>query len=355
MRAPTGTVKLKALIIHNPDAGQRDRLEELRLVTEALQHIGWQVALAEVGDGGSATDHARRAVAEGCDTVFVAGGDGTISRVVDGLIGTTTALAVLPAGTGNVLARQLNLPVPDVFRPRPMLDSLQLLLAGQIRAVDVGRATVAGGASRHFICWSGVGFDAQVTKAVDAERDRKARLGMAAFVLAALRTLREYGGTGAIVRIDGERLRQRLIMLVANNIQLYGAWIKMAPRATLDDGWLDVYTFRGRAPLPTFWRALRLLFDRRSQIPEIQVHRAQRIEIISSRPLPVHVDGDTIGNTPAVIEIVPQALRLQVPSSTPANLFADGVTADESETVVEWVARVARDAQTVFLGKGGPS
>jgi YegS/Rv2252/BmrU family lipid kinase len=345
---------VNALIIHNPAAGQRDKLDEIRLVADALTEAGWQVTVSAVDEQAGATEHARAAADAGCDVVFVAGGDGTVSRVVDGLLGSETVLAVLPAGTGNVLARQLNLPVPGGFRPRPMLDALPLLLAGQPRRVDVGVVSVSGGVARHFVCWSGVGFDAQVTKTVDAEVETKQRLGKMAFVVAALRTLRRYGGTRAVIRVDGQRVRLRLIMLVANNIQLYGAWIKMAPRATLDDGWLDVYAFRGRDPVRTFLAALRLLVDRNLQIPEIRPYRARRIEIITARPLPVHVDGDTIGNTPAVIAVEPQALKLLVPTSAPASLFVDGAGASESETVLEWVARLARDAQTALLGKGSP-
>lgn len=316
---------MKALIIYNPAAGQRDKQDEIKLVVGLLEQQGWIVARPEeTGGEADASVQARRAADAGCDVIFVAGGDGTISRVVDGLVGTQTALAVLPAGTGNVFARQLNLPVPGGFRPRPMIDALQLLLAGQTRLVDVGRASVSSGLSRHFLCWSGVGFDAQVTQTVDAERSRKQRLGLAAFVIAAAQTLRVYGGTRSVVRIDGQRIRQRIVMLVANNIQLYGAWIKMAPLAMLDDGRLDVYAFRGRNPLLTFGRSLRLLVDRSQQIPEIDFRRARRIEVITAPPLLVHVDGDTIGYTPVIIEVVPRTLKLVVPTSAPANLFLDG-------------------------------
>ena len=287
----------------------------------------------------------------GCGLVFAVGGDGTIAEVTDGLVGTETALGVLPGGTGNVMARQLNLPVPGGLRPRPLLDAFNLLLEGQVRAVDVGRASVAGGLTRHFLCWSGIGFDAQVTKAVDSEPARKHRLGTLAFAIAALHTLRDYEGTRSVVRIDGRRMRQRLIMLVGNNIQLYGAWIKMAPRAIVDDGRLDVCLFSGRYSVWTFWRALRLLVDRRQQIPQVKFYQARRVEIVSAKSLPVHVDGDTIGYTPAVLEIVPRALKLLVPATAPPDLFLAGAALRPPESVVDWVAHLAHDAQVVFTGR----
>ncbi len=343
---------MKAAIVYNPIAGQRDRSDEIALLAGALQERGWTVAgVWPTENVGDSTAYARRAVEEGCDVVFAAGGDGTIARVAEGVAGTETALAILPGGTGNVMARQLNLPVPDLLHPRPMLDALPLLLAGQVRAVDLGRTTVAGGVSRHFLCWSGVGFDAQVTKTVDAEPQRKRRLGILAFIAAGLVTLRDFAGTRAVVRIDGRRVRQRLIMLVANNIQLYGAFLVMAPRALLDDNRLDIYAFHGRHPLRTFAGALRLLYDRRQKLPEVRTYQARRVEIVTARPLPVHVDGDTIGRTPAVIEVLPAALRLMVPASAPASLFVEGAASAPPESVVDWVSRLARDAQTALSGR----
>ena len=114
---------------------------------------------------------------------------------------------------------------------------------------------------------------------------------------------------------------------------------------------LDVYSFNGRHPLWTFGRSLRLLLDRRQQLPEVKFYQARRIEIVSVRPLPVHVDGDTIGHTPAVIEIVPWALKLLVPTTAPPDLFLAGAALRPPESVVDWVSHLARDAQTVLTGR----
>jgi len=312
----------KVMIACNPNAGQREKQEELGLVAAEIERQGWELCGLEMAPTPEAmTAIARSAAESGCDMLFVAGGDGTVARAVDGLLGSDTALALLPAGTGNVLARQFRLPVPGGFRLRPMLDSMPFLIDGRRRRVDVGRVTLNDGTIRHFLCWAGVGFDAQVTKTVDDERERKRRLGMAAFVIATVMTLSHFSGTRATVRVDGRRVRQRMIMLVANNIQLYGGWIKMAPEALLDDGWLDVYTFRGRDPLRTFWRGLRLLIDRRAQVPQISCFRARRTTVVTGRRLPVQVDGDTIGYTPVAIQVVPAALNLLVPSCAPPGLF----------------------------------
>ena len=268
---------------------------------------------------GDATTYARRAVAMGCDVLFAAGGDGTLAQIADGLVNSETALAVLPSGTGNVMARQLGLPIPGGLWPHSFTDCAQLLLAGQVRRIDVGRASMAGGRIvHHFLCWSGIGFDAQVNLAVNEELDRKHRLGMLAFVVAAVITLGDYAGTAAIVRADGRRITRRLIMLVANNIQLYGAFLRMAPRAVLDDGLLDIYCFRGRGAARTLLHAIRLLFNRHLQDPEVDIYRARRLEVVAARPLPVHIDGEPIGYTPVVIDVVATGLEADGAGRRPA-------------------------------------
>lgn len=342
---------MKAIVIFNPIAGPHSCEGEMSPLVNYLTSQGVQIDAVEVIHGqNDATTFARKAACSGCDVVFLAGGDGTIAQAVDGLVNTETALAVLPGGSGNVLARQLNLPVPGGMHPHPILEAARLLLKGQVRRVDVGRITPRGSQvpARHFLCWSGVGFDAQVNQAVEADLERKRRLGPLATALAAFLTLRDYAGTSARLRIDGRRINRRLIMLVASNIQLYGIIFRMAERAVMDDGRLDVYTFQGSGPLRTVLHAVRLLLRKHIEDPEVDIYRAQRIEVSTYRPLPVHVDGDYIGLTPIVIEVVPKALNLLVPPCTPASLFQDGTGLLPPETPWEWVQRLARDLQNTI-------
>jgi diacylglycerol kinase (ATP) len=347
---------MKALIIHNPIAGSRIADDELDRTAAFLCREGWDVLGIEQTRGpGDATTYARKAVADGCAAVFVAGGDGTIAQTVDGLVDTTTALAVLPGGTGNVLARQLNLPLPGGLHPHPLVESARLAHEGLIRRVDVGRVHPRGSETptRHFLCWSGVGFDAEVNRTVNLDQGRKKRLGVGAATLTAFGALRTYAGTAAIVRVDGHRVSRRLILLEANNIQLYGVFFRMAPRAVLDDGWLDIYCFQGTGPIRTLIHALRLALNRHIQDPKVESYRARSIEVRTYRTLPVHVDGDYFGQTPVVIEVVPRAVNLMVPRSTPASLFVDGTGMLPTETTWEWMLRMARDAQIAIKWRTG--
>jgi len=346
---------MKAILIQNPAAGQRTHAADLSHAMKYLADHEWDVIGVEQTHGrDDATTYARKAVVEGYDAVFVLGGDGTIAQTVDGLVGSDTALAVLPGGTGNVFARQLNLPVPGGLHPRPLLESVRLILEGSPRLVDVGRIMPYGGngPERHFLCWGGVGFDAQVNRAVSEDRARKKRLGLGAFWIAGFLSLRDFAGTSAVVRVDGRRISRRMIMLVANNIQLYGVIFRMASSAVLDDGWLDLYCFQGTGAGRTLLHALRLFLNRHIQDPQVDIYRARHVEVTTYRPLPVHVDGEYIGYTPVMIDVIPRALKLMVPRCAPPSLFVDGSDLFP-ETTWEWVVRLAKDAQEAIKERSG--
>lgn len=337
----------KAFFVYNPAAGQHPPEAELSEAIRLIEADGARVVAVKATLGpGDATTYAREAVAQGCDILYLSGGDGTIAQAADGLINTKTALAILPGGTGNVLARQLNLPIPSPLHPKAFLDATRAALAGEIRPVDVGRVTLQGKLQRHFLSWAGVGFDAMVNRNVNSDPARKKQFGIAAFIMAAFLTLRDLAGTSVRLKVDGYRANRRIVMLVANNIQLYGVFFRMAQDAVIDDGALDIYAFQGNGPARTLLHAARLAVSRHIADPEVDIYRARRLEITSARPLPIHVDGDYVGETPATIEAVPRALRLLVPATAPATLFAEGLRQQGSkETAMEWMQRMARSAQ----------
>jgi YegS/Rv2252/BmrU family lipid kinase len=348
---------MKSLIIFNPSAGPRSLDDDLRQVAGYLESEGWEVVATRMTRGrADATTYAREAVAEGYDMVLAVGGDGTIAETIDGLIGTDTALAILPSGTGNVMARQLNLPIPGALQGGALLQGARLTLRGQPRLVDVGRMSFPAGnlPARHFVCWAGVGFDAEFNQQFNRDRDLKRRLGPGAMAVAMFYTLRDFAGTGAVVRVDGEIVSRRLLMLSASNIQIYGIIFKMAPRALLDDGLLDIICFQGSRPVRMIAHLGEMLFSQHVRDPQVDVFQAQRVEVLTSRPLPVHVDGDYIGETPVVIDVLPRALKLMVPSSASPGLFVEdsrdgayqpGPTASFQRNTVARVRRIARDAQ----------
>jgi diacylglycerol kinase (ATP) len=177
----------------------------------------------------------------------------------------------------------------------------------------------------------------------------KKRLGPFAFAITGFMILRDAAGTSVRLRIDGHQVNRRLLMLVANNIQIYGIIFRMAPHAVIDDGSLDVYGFAGNSPGRTLLHAIRLLVTRHIDDPDVDIYRVRRLEITGNKPMPVQIDGDYVGETPATIECIPRALRLVVPPNAPATLFAAKAgLSDTKETPIGWMYRMARDVQNAI-------
>ncbi|HID88010.1 MAG TPA: diacylglycerol kinase family lipid kinase [Anaerolineae bacterium] len=313
---------MKAQLILNPAAGYRGALRDLQQAIEHLEGRGWGIALRETRGRGDATTYAREAVAAGCQAVVVVGGNGTINEAVNGLAGSDVALGVLPMGTGNVWAAEIGLvPIPTPLHRPDLLASARALTKGRIRRVDLGRA-----GDRYFLLWAGVGIDAQVTQGVEAEpRVMKRRLGPWAYGLAGLAIAWSFVGTRATLLLDGQEVRHRVILILISNAQLYAGMMRVAAKARLDDGLLDVCCFKGHGFLSTLRHLASVVTRHHLRDPQVAYYRARRIVVRTSRPLPVQVDGDPIGATPMAFEVVPRALKVILPPNAPQELFESQV------------------------------
>ena len=319
---------IRALIIFNPIAGQASSLEQdIHAACDVGRAHGWVVDVRPTAGPGDGTRLAREAAAQGYDVVVAAGGDGTVNEVVNGLVGTTTALSALPIGTVNVWVRELGLPL----QPRAAAEAL---LRTQIRTIDLGRA-----GDRYFLLMAGIGFDAAVTAVVRA--DEKRRLGVFAYLLRAIDLAWRFRGTRARILVDGKTLRSRVIMVVLGNSQLYGGVVKITARASLDDGLLDVCVIKGNSLRGAPFRLLSILMQRYTLDPKIEYHRARTVQVITREPLAVLVDGDHIGQTPMTFEAVPGALRALMPPTIPTDLLRTEVRPQRHawQRMLAWIGR----------------
>ncbi|MCC7019017.1 MAG: hypothetical protein IT332_04650 [Ardenticatenales bacterium] len=329
-----------ACVIANPSAGRGGRRAALEAAVERWRRRGWSVAWHWTGGPGDAAALARTAAADGIEVVAVAGGDGTVNEVANGLAGSATALAVLPSGTANVLAAQLGLVRwPSPLRTPDLSAAADSLAAGVIRRVDLGLAEPAGRPGRYFLLWAGVGLDAAVAAAIEGPgRPLKERFGALGFAWVALRSAMRARGGEAIVRIDGVRTRGRLHGIVLHNIPLYAGIAHLAPEARLDDGRLDAVVLMGdtrREALGAWLRAGRAAspgaFTRRVVLGRSAPHHplavpATVVHVVGRPPQAVHVDAEPWGTTPVRFSVVPGALALVVPAGAPAALFQAGST-----------------------------
>lgn len=309
---------MRAVVIHNPSSGVNQHASPLQSAIQQLRAVGWEIVARETLQGGDATRLARQAVAENFDAAFAVGGDGTVNEVLNGLLGSQTALGVLPLGTANVWALEMGLPLNDM--PRAAL----LQANAPTRWVDVGMAQGGKGKEtfgpRAFLLFSGAGFDASVIREVEGQRAVKRRWGKLFFVLVGVRQALQYRGRRVTVTIDGVAYKRRVLFAITSNAQLYAALFRVPPDARVDDGLLDVTLFHGDNALHTAWHFIRLGTGFFQQQPDIEHLRGRDIEIRGAT-LPVHLDAEPVGVTPLHITIHPCAVRVLVPETATQNLF----------------------------------
>ncbi|MFZ0167805.1 MAG: diacylglycerol kinase family protein [Candidatus Dormiibacterota bacterium] len=275
-------------------------------IVRALAEEGWPEPLWLQTDREDAGESAaRRAVAVGAEVLFVCGGDGTVMAAAAALAGTQTALAVIPSGTGNLLALNLRLPA-DV------MSAVRVATRGDRRNIDLGEVD-----GRLFAVAAGIGLDAQIL--AETPRRAKHRLGWPAYAAAALRHL---GGPRfpAKVSLDGGTPIEREVrsVLVANVGRLPGG-INLLPGAVADDGLLDVALIAPRR-LHDWARLLTSLMGRHPTGGRLETFRARRVDITTPEPQPREMDGESLppGEVLAV-RIRPHALTVCVGRKLPTS------------------------------------
>lgn len=297
----------QVLIIHNPASGRPGSHRAVYRVAQGMRVAGWRVDVEATAHRGHATILAAQAASEGISLVVAAGGDGTVNEVLQALVGTRTALGMLPVGTVNLWAAEARIPGDT--------DRLVALLSGPSRRlVDVG---VAG--SRYFLLMAGLGFDAAVVQAVPAALKR--RIGRWAYAVAGAGVAGRYAGTPVRLRLDGRELRCTLLMMVIGNTRRYAGGFRATPRAVADDGQLDVCIIRGEHPfgsLPQLGAGLAGLSLLQHSVVRARV---ARIEVLPEFGIPMQVDGDFAGFAPAHISVRPQSLLVAAPNDPRNGLF----------------------------------
>jgi YegS/Rv2252/BmrU family lipid kinase len=293
----------RVAVVFNPATGGGGDADRRRDDTRAaLEDAGLEVLWLETTKEDPGQGQTAKAVAEGVDLVMAQGGDGTVMACVTGLAGTEVPLAVLPGGTGNLLATNFDVPAD-------LEGAVEVALDG-----DRARLDVAALDDDRFVVMGGVGFDAAMLR--DADPRLKEHLGAVAYVLSGFKHLRRRATRfrlGLDDRPPIERTGQGV--LVGNLGRLQGG-LPVMPDARPDDGLLDVAVLQTRTVLDWLALAARVLL-RRSKDPQLELFQARRVEIGCDRPQPVERDGDPL-DTPRdhlVIEVVPRALTLCVPRS----------------------------------------
>jgi diacylglycerol kinase (ATP) len=305
---------LNALLIHNPNAGNGGRGR--RAVLDEARRIfatgGIEAELAETTGPGHAIEMARQADKEGRQLVIACGGDGTLNEVVNGLAasqnGHRVPLALLPGGTANILAKELDLPwdIPSAAKK---------LVHGQIRDIALGLATPLQEPEKkkYFLSVAGAGPDGMIVYSIDL--GLKSRVGILAYWWQGAREVLRYKFRRFRVTIPSETIEASLV--IVGRTKHYGGPFKITTRASLYEDQFELLAlttrsrFRYLSYLPSLW------FGKLRGTKGVHYYKSDSVlcEPLDDKPVYAQVDGEPLARLPVEFKIVPRALKLLVPSN----------------------------------------
>ncbi len=270
-------------------------------VTERLRSAGLNARWEAGRDAAESAELARRAVARGVDALVVVGGDGMIHLTLQAVAGTKTPIGIVPAGSGNDMARALALPRKDP------LAAVDLVIAGQHRAIDLGRA----GAT-----WFGTiftaGFTGRVTERVNTMHRLRGTLKYAAGVAA---EVRDFDAKPYVLELDGERWETNALVVAIGNTSSFGGGVWICEGADPADGQFDV-TVIGQVSRLDLARLYPKLFTGRSFSHPAITRRKAKLVNVAAAETHGYADGEKLAPLPLTVECVPSALEIFLPPQT---------------------------------------
>ena len=292
---------MKARVIVNPISGRgrrpQDDITDLRRI---FADHGLECEVICQRTRGEGTALASEAVAQGFDLVVAVGGDGTVNEVVCGLVNTNVSLGIVPAGSGNGMAREFGIPLK-------LGDACRTIIHGRTRVVDVGKMN-----GRFFLGTAGIGYDAVVGKLFEEKWGN--RRGLLPYAPAAICGFFKYKAQPVNVRFDDHQLTVLPLLITAANISQFGGGAIIAPQAEPDDGLLDVCIIHRLTFLQAFYHWPKLFRGHIDRMSQWDVYRTSSVEISAHWPMPVHMDGEPIQeSTDLKIDLMPGALCVRVP------------------------------------------
>lgn len=263
-------------LVVNPRSGTFSKEGVDLMIMRTLQEAGYAVMPVYTQGPGDATRIAREAAERGDYAVLACGGDGTVNEVAAGIVGTTTALGILPAGSGNGLARHMGIPI-DIEK------ALNVVMDNNIEACDYG--TVNG---RPFFCTFGMGFDAAVSKRFAA----KSRRGIQSYLDSTIEEFKKYQPDCYEIVFDNQSIVEKALTVTVCNASQYGNNAFIAPAASIQDGLLDVTVISDGLPIENAWSGVAIMAGTIGNHGKFKTFRTNEVRIRRFREGTAHVDGE---------------------------------------------------------------
>ena len=292
--------KKKLVAIVNPFSGTSSKRRVPAIIEKTLDHDRFDVEIIVVGPNDRVSDLAREAAARGVYGVVAVGGDGTVNGAATALKDTGVALGVVPCGSGNGLARHLGLPLS-------IKKSLEVINRDVVEEYDYCKVN-----DKTFVCTCGMGFDAAVAYNFAAKSTR----GALTYVRTALQVYVNFKPSHYVLELDGKRIEEDAFVIACANAAQYGNNAYIAPRASMQDGLIDITVLHPFRRIESPILGLALFTRRIDRNTHATTYRTRRVVITRENEGPMHLDGEPM-TMPAVLDVSchPGGMRIFSPSN----------------------------------------
>ena len=291
---------MKTAVIVNPIAGRGKSPARWNVLKKELTDNSLHVEEFFTKSKGMAADLAEQIQKAGYTRLMVAGGDGTLHEVINGLnLPASIEVGILPTGTGNDFARAVGITFEKNL-------ALKLITKGRTRLIDLGEVN-----QRKFINIAGVGFDAQVAHEVNA--GFKFVSGTMAYLMALVKVMLTYKSLPIDIFINDTKQTEEILFFSVANAPYIGGGMKIVPQAVIDDGLFHICLAQKVNRLEILNTLPKIYKGKHIEHPKVHMMTARELRLNSNFPLPLHADGELLGTLPAYFRVLPGILRLLVP------------------------------------------
>lgn len=308
----------KTLLVYNPVAGRYPSRMLTERAAEVLAGYGWEVEIETTSGGEHIRSLACQAVEQEKDSLIVVGGDGSLNKALPGIVGTDTALGVLPAGTANVWAQQIGLPGLSFTRWKALEESAHRLARGHIKKMDVGLSN-----GKHFLLWSGIGIDAFIVHRIEPRKQWEKNFSILRYAASAFWSASRWQGINLRVETDDLDIESKFMLAEVSNIRLYaGGYATLSPQARLDDGMMELWLFDGESLEEVLQQAWLVWTGQHVSSNRVQFRQFKNVSLESDTSIYLQMDGEPeFGGRKVSISVLPRSLKVIIPEGAPKELF----------------------------------
>jgi diacylglycerol kinase (ATP) len=285
-------------LLTNPSAGKGKGSRTAAIALPRLEEAGFVVHQRSGRDGDEALALAHECVAAGVETLVVCGGDGMVHIAVQALVDSDASLGIIPAGSGNDVARYLGIPRNDPQR------AADIVVGSHTRTIDLARV-----GDRHFVTVLAAGFDSKVNERANGLRWPK---GQMRYNLATLAELRVFEPLPYVLELDGETRRLDAMLVAVGNGPSFGGGLRITHGAEIDDGMLDVVIIKPMSKLQLVRTYPKLYTGKHVTHPQYEHHRVRSVTV-AAPGIVAYADGERLGSLPVTVDVAPNALRVLAP------------------------------------------